>query len=95
MLAALSLAMRFDPSLREEVVKLVNRVSLPELPSEKPLSSVIVSKLEGLLRVSIKSSSDLLLNEDNTSPLSLNVVDSPTSPSSSSISSFNSGRINS
>ena len=82
MLAALSLAMRFDPSLREEVVKLVNRVSLPELPSEKPLSSVIVSKLEGLLRVSIKSSSDLLLNEDNTSPLSLNVVDSPTSPSS-------------
>lgn len=82
MLAALSLAMRFDPSLREEVVKLVNRVSLPELPSEKPLSSVIVSKLEGLLRVSIKSSSDLLLNEDDTSPLSLNVVDSPTSPSS-------------
>lgn len=82
MLAALSLAMRFDPSLREEVVKLVNRVSLPELPSEKPLSSVIVSKLEGLLRASIKSSSDLLLNEDNTSPLSLNVIDSPTSPSS-------------
>lgn len=85
LLSALSLAMRFDPSLREEVLKLVNRVSLPEIPSEKPLSSVLVSRIESLLRASIKTSSELPLNDDNTSPLSLNVADSPSSPSFSFI----------
>jgi hypothetical protein len=81
MLSALTLAMRFDPSLREEVLKLVNRVSLPEIPSEKPLSTVLVSRIESLLRASIKSSTELPLNDDNTSPLSLDVADSPSSPS--------------
>ncbi len=81
MLSALSLAMRFDPSLREEVLKLVNRVSLPEIPSEKPHSTVLVSRIESLLRASIKTSSEIPFNDDNTSPLSLNVADSPSSPS--------------